>query len=218
MKLGFVTALAFGSCAFTAFAAPTADMQAVLDALADLKAQPVHTLDVAGARSEASPADAAKMVQWQNSIPGAPESKVATRDIAIPTPAGALPARLYIPEGTGPFPVIVYFHGGGWVIADLNTYDATPRSLTTATNAITVSVEYRHAPEFPFPAAHEDAWAAYRWTVENIHRYNGDSARETTWRRRPTRKMPTPNPLAGPTWSGSSRMSLPILRRPLTSA
>lgn len=161
----------------SAWAEPLADMQAVLDELTALKAQPVHQLDVPTARTQASPADAAKAVQWKNRIPSAPEGQVATRDITIPTEAGELPARLYIPEGEGPFPVIVYFHGGGWVIADLNTYDATPRGLTLGTGAITVSVDYRHAPEHKFPAAHEDAWAAYSWVVENAQEFNGDSTR-----------------------------------------
>lgn len=129
------------------------------------------------ARSQASPADAAKAVQWEKRIPSALEGRIATEDIAIPTDAGPLPARVYRPEGDGPFPVIVYFHGGGWVLADLNVYDGTPRALTAGVQAITVSVEYRHAPEHKFPAAHDDAWAAYQWIVENIHDWNGDAAR-----------------------------------------
>jgi acetyl esterase/lipase len=63
------------------------------------------------------------------------------------------------------------------VLADLNTYDATPRSLALGANAIVVSVDYRHAPEHKFPAAHQDAWAAYAWIVENIHRMGGDAKR-----------------------------------------
>lgn len=163
--------------ALPAFADPAADMQAVLDRLTALKAQPVHTLDVPKARTQASAADAAKSVQWEKRVPSAPEGLIATRDIEIPTEAGGLPARLFIPEGDGPFPVIVYYHGGGWVVADINTYDATPRALTHGTGAITVSVEYRHAPENKFPAAHDDAWAAYAWVVENAHEFNGDSTR-----------------------------------------
>lgn len=159
------------------WAEPSQDMQAVLDKLSDLGAKPVNTLDVGEARMQASPADAAKAVQWTNRIPSAPEGQIATRDITIPTVNGPLPARLYIPEGEGPFPVIVYYHGGGWVIADLNTYDATPRSLTHGTKAITVSVEYRHAPEHMFPAAHEDAWNAYEWVTANAADFGGDPAR-----------------------------------------
>lgn len=136
-------------------------MQAVLNKLSEMGAKPVHTLDVGAARMQVSPADAAKAVQWTNRIPWASQGKIEKRDITIPTANGPLPARVYVPDGEGPFPVIVYYHGGGWVIADLNTYDATPRSLTQGTKAITVSVEYRDAPEHMFPAAHEDAWNAY---------------------------------------------------------
>ncbi|MDB5661546.1 MAG: lipase [Cypionkella sp.] len=178
MNLKYLSAaFAFGLSCAPSWAAPSADMQAVLDKFGALDVKPLHSLDVPKARMQASPADAAKAVQWEKRIPSAPESQIATKDIAIPTDAGALPARLYIPEGEGPFPVIVYFHGGGWVIADINVYDGTPRALTSGTKAITVSVEYRHAPEFKFPAAHDDAWAAYQWIVENAHEFNGDSTR-----------------------------------------
>lgn len=156
---------------------PTDQMQAVLDALASLKAQPVHTLTVPEARTQASPADAAMTVARDNGVSPYPELKLETKEIAIPGPMGALPARLYIPEGSSPMPVIVYYHGGGWVIADINVYDATTRSLALGTKAIVVSVEYRHAPEFKFPAAHDDAWAAYAWVIENAQTFGGDSTR-----------------------------------------
>ncbi|MDB5612636.1 MAG: lipase, partial [Devosia sp.] len=160
-------------------AQPNAQMQAVLDALAELEAKPLHTLSVPDARSQASAADAARTVQRDKKIPGGPEALVVTKDIGIPGPMGTLPARVYMPPDAdeGPLPVILYFHGGGWVVADINTYDATPRALAVGTGAMVVSVDYRHAPEFKFPAAHEDAWTAYKWVVENIHQMNGDSTR-----------------------------------------
>lgn len=160
-------------------AQPTAEMKAVLDALAELEAKPFHTLSVPEARNQASPADAARTVQRDNGIPSEPESLVETKDIAIPGPMGALPARVYMPPeaGEGPLPVIVYFHGGGWVVADINVYDATPRALAMGSKAMVISVDYRHAPEWKFPAAHDDAWTAYEWVVENIHTMNGDAAR-----------------------------------------
>ena len=77
-------------------------------------------------------------------------------------------------KGTGPLPVIVYYHGGGWVIADLKTYDATPRFLSKQLNAIVVSVEYRHAPEAKFPAQHDDANMAYAWVLKNAAAWGGD--------------------------------------------
>lgn len=73
--------------------------------------------------------------------------------------------------------MIVYFHGGGWVLADINTYDATPRALALGSGAMVISVDYRHAPEHKFPAHHEDAWTAYAWVVENIHTMDGDAKR-----------------------------------------
>lgn len=156
---------------------PDAQMQSVLDALKALQAEPFATLDVPDARIQASAADAARTVQRDRKISPFPDAKVVTKDIAIPSPAGALPARVYIPEGEGPFPVILYFHGGGWVVGDINTYDATPRALALGSKAIVVSADYHHAPESKFPAQHNDAWSAYIWTVENIHTVNGDSKR-----------------------------------------
>lgn len=154
---------------------PNADMQAVLDKLNSLGAKPFNTLTIPEARNQASPADAARGVQRDRKIPSAPESKVATKDVTIPTKSGGVPARIYMPEGKGPFPVVVYYHGGGWVVADINVYDSTPRALSLGANAIVVSVDYRHAPEHKFPAQHEDAWSAYAWIVENIHSMNGDA-------------------------------------------
>ena len=175
--LGMLTMIVFAPPLLAADSKPNPDMQMVLDKLKALDAKPISTLSVPEARMQASPADAAKAVQWEKKIPPAPESKLKTVDISIPADGGPLPARLYIPAGEGPFPVIVYFHGGGWVIADLNVYDWTPRAMALGANAIVLSADYRHAPEHKFPAAHEDAWAAYAWTVENIHTVNGDAKR-----------------------------------------
>ncbi len=156
-------------------AKPTSDMQAVLDKLGVLDAKPFASLTVPEARTQASPADAAKAVQWDKRLSSNPEAQVTTKDITIPSAEGGLAARVYVPGGEGPFPVVVYYHGGGWVVADINVYDGAPRSLAMGSNAIVVSVEYRHAPEHKFPAAHDDAWTAYKWVVENIHELNGNS-------------------------------------------
>src|SRR3954452_12147939 len=72
---------------------------------------------------------------------------------------------------------LTYYHGGGWVIADINAYDATPRAIAKDANAVVVSVEYRHAPENKFPAQHEDAVAAYKWALENAGQFDGDPKR-----------------------------------------
>lgn len=158
-------------------AKPTADMQAVLDKLGALEAKPFSTLTVPEARTQASPADAAKAVQWEKRLSSNPEAQVTTKDITIPSREGGVVARVYIPGGEGPFPVVVYYHGGGWVVADINVYDSAPRALAMGANAIVVSVEYRHAPEHKFPAAHDDAWTAYKWVVENVHELNGNAGK-----------------------------------------
>ena len=90
---------------------------------------------------------------------------------------GEIPIRIYTPAGEGPFPVVFYIHGGGWVIADLDVYDSSPRALANAAQAIVVSSHYRQAPEHPFPASHEDVFAAYKWTRENAASFHGDPNR-----------------------------------------
>ena len=85
--------------------------------------------------------------------------------------------RIYTPEGDEQFPVLVYFHGGGWVIANLDTYDASCRALALAAKCIVVSVAYRQAPEHKFPAAVDDALASYQWVLANAASFQGDPNR-----------------------------------------
>ncbi|WP_246849710.1 alpha/beta hydrolase [Rubellimicrobium arenae] len=158
---------------------PNGDMQAVLDKLTELGAQPLGTLSVEETRAQPTPADAAMAVMEERGIEMPAElAAIATREVTYPAGDGSeQPIRIYTPEGEGPFPLVVYFHGGGWVIADLDTYDASARALAAGANAVVASVEYRHAPENRFPAAHEDADAAYAWIVENSGSLNADSER-----------------------------------------
>ncbi len=155
---------------------PDADMQAVLDAHAALGARPIETLTVAQARTQPSPADAVNAVKQARGLPTTPDASVTVQNLTYPTGGGTQPIRVYKPaNATGSdLPVVVYVHGGGWVIADLDVYDATPRSMAKALNAIVVSVEYRKGPENKFPAAHDDANAAYRWVLENAASWGGD--------------------------------------------
>jgi acetyl esterase len=95
----------------------------------------------------------------------------------IPGPAGDIPVRIYTPEGHGPFPVLVFIHGGGWVICDLDTHDAPCRFLTNHAKCVTVSIDYRLAPEHKFPAGVEDCWAAVRWIGANAALVDGDPER-----------------------------------------
>jgi acetyl esterase len=159
-------------------AQPAPEMQAVLDKLTELGAQPIGTQSVEETRQGPTPADAAMAVMEEKGIqPDAAIQAVTTEDMIIPGADGEIPIRIYTPEGTGPFPIVVYFHGGGWVIADIDTYDASARGIAAGAKAIVVSADYRHAPEHKFPAAHDDANAAYKWVVENSGSFNGDAAK-----------------------------------------
>ena len=87
---------------------------------------------------------------------------------------GKLTARIFTPEGVGPFPVLVWFHGGGWVIGDLDRSDGVCRSMCGDANCIVISVDYRLAPETKFPGPVEDCYAATKWAYENASSLNGD--------------------------------------------
>lgn len=155
--------------------APAGDMQKVLDKLASLGGKPIETLSPVEARMQPSPADAVKAVMADQGTPTAPDATVTTKDVSYPGAGGSQKARVYTPAGAkGPLPVVLYIHGGGWVIADIDTYDSSPRALAGAANAIVVSIEYRHAPENRFPAAHDDANAAYQWVLKNAASWGGD--------------------------------------------
>jgi acetyl esterase len=102
------------------------------------------------------------------------------RDISDRTIAGSgrsIPIRIYTPEGSGPFPVLVYFHGGGWVLGGLEAAHGTCIPLANRAHAMVVSVDYRLAPEHPFPAAVDDCYAATNWVADNAALINGDAER-----------------------------------------
>ncbi|KGQ18490.1 Alpha/beta hydrolase [Lysobacter dokdonensis DS-58] len=152
-----------------------AQMQAVLDQLAKLGGKPIETLTPDEARMQPSPADAVKALLESQGKPTTPEPVAKVEDRTIPGAGGPIPIRIYTPEGKGPMPVVLYIHGGGWVIANLDTYDASPRALANASGAIIVSTHYRQAPEHKFPAAHEDTLAAYKWVLANAAKLGGDA-------------------------------------------
>jgi acetyl esterase len=156
-------------------AMPDDDMKKVLDAHAALGAKPLETLTPAEARKGPTPADAAKKVAASEGKSTAPDPAVKSADRTIPGPAGALPVRIYTPaSGAGPWPVVVYYHGGGWVIANKEVYDGGARAISKLANAVVVSVDYRQGPEHRFPAAHDDAIATYKWALANAASINGD--------------------------------------------
>jgi acetyl esterase len=110
-------------------------------------------------------------------VPVEPSPVHRVEDRVIPGPAGELPVRIYWPSEATGLPVIVFFHGGGWVICDLDTHDETARRLANDVGAVVVSVDYRLAPEHKFPAAADDCYAATVWTAEHAAELGGDADR-----------------------------------------
>ncbi len=98
-------------------------------------------------------------------------------DSAIEGPGGPLPVRIYTPSGNAPFPLLVYFHGGGYVIGDLNIADAICRALAYRTECVVMSVDYRLAPEHPFPEPNEDAYGAVLWAARHAWEIGADPDR-----------------------------------------
>jgi acetyl esterase/lipase len=127
---------------------------------------PMETLSAADARD--------LMAATAATRPPGPEVGEVT-DGVIPGPAGDLPYRLYRPAGPpeGPRPLVVYFHGGGWVLGNLDSDDPLCRDLCARSGAVVVSVNYRHAPEARFPAASLDAFAAVQWADANAIELGG---------------------------------------------
>lgn len=178
---GQADAIATRDTATTAMAAPAApadqQMQAVLTELQALNPKPIDQLSAAEARKQPTPADAVKALLEKQGKSTAPEPVGNVTNRTITGAGGPIPIRIYTPKGSGPFPVVVYYHGGGWVIADLDTYDASPRALANLANAIVVSSHYRQGPEHKFPAAHQDAFTAYRWVLANAKSLKGDPSK-----------------------------------------
>jgi acetyl esterase/lipase len=110
--------------------------------------------------------------------PAIPMARV--EELSIPGQGGPIPARLYVPGGLAPgaaTALTIYFHGGGWVIGDLETHDGVCRFLAAAAGTAVLAIDYRLAPEHPFPAAVEDAWAAFAWALTNAGELGIDPAR-----------------------------------------
>ena len=156
-------------------------MQAVLDKYGELNPLPLETLVPGNARqlpslSEAVRAVIGSQISKRTLIP-IPEPVAQVEHRVIPGPKGEVLIRIYTPKGEGPFPVLLYLHGGGWVIATLDAYDSSCRSLANLAGTVVVSVAYRQAPEHRFPTALEEGFSVYRWLLENAAAINGDPAR-----------------------------------------
>lgn len=146
---------------------PHPEVQALLSTIEALPVPPTYALSVESARD-----------RLDEFFADQPAEEVATReDYSIPGPAGNLPVRVYVPDGDGPHPVLVYYHGGGWVLGGLDTHDTVCAALANRTPCAVLSVDYRLAPEHPFPAPLEDAYAAAEWVEANGDRINVDPDR-----------------------------------------
>jgi acetyl esterase len=124
-----------------------------------------------------TPQEARKAVEAMRATQGEPERVAKVEDRMYRGAAGQLPIRIYTPDGNGPFPVLVYFHGGGWVVGSPNLVDPSCRFLANSVGCIVASAGYRLAPEHKFPAAAEDAYAALQWVALNISSFSGDPRR-----------------------------------------
>lgn len=140
--------------------------QAFLDQMVAFGAQPLNTL---------SPEDARKAFDLLAELSELkPEPVAKVEDRLIPGPVGQIPIRVYTPQGTEPFPVLIFFHGGGFVLGSIKIYEELCRALTNGADCIVVSVDYRVAPEHKFPAAVEDCYAATKWVARNAKAIGGD--------------------------------------------
>jgi acetyl esterase/lipase len=143
----------------------------------------IRLSELAGGESiaaAASPEEAREVTRAGSAAASGPPLPMArVEGLEIPGPAGPMPARFYVPPGAAPSPrpLLVYFHGGGWVIGDLDTHDGLCRFLAASAGVLVLSVDYRLAPEHPFPAAVEDAFAAFAWAAAQAAELGADPAR-----------------------------------------
>jgi acetyl esterase len=154
---------------------PDPQMKAVLNQLAALKPKPIEKLTPQQARWQPGPPDAVKALLRKQGRSTAPEAVGSVQDHTISTSAGPVKVRVYKPAGNGPFPIIVYLHGGGWVIASVAAYDSSARALTNAARSIVVAPAYSLAPEHKFPTAHEQSYATTQWVIKNGGGWGGNT-------------------------------------------
>jgi acetyl esterase len=143
-------------------------VEALLAQMAEQGGEPPETLSVEQNR---------ELIRGMVELAGPPEEVARVEDVVAPGPDGDIPVRLYVPAGDGPLPVLVWYHGGGWVIGDLDTADAPCRALANRAGVLVASVDYRLAPEHTFPGAVDDAYAAAMWAAEKIGDFGGDASR-----------------------------------------
>lgn len=142
--------------------------QALLDELSALGQPPYAAL---------SPQDARQAMRVRLANVDEAETVDRVEDLFIPCPAHQIPVRLYLPGANAALPVLVYFHGGGWVIGGIDTHDNFCRHLANAAACAVVSVDYRLAPEHKFPTGLEDCYTAVQWIIANAMAFNIDPSR-----------------------------------------
>src|SRR5688500_5702300 len=145
-----------------------------------LNPQAQQVLEMMAAAGVARDGDPATIRAFMAQFPRPGGEEVgAVEDRRIPGPHGEIPVRIYTPlnAASGPLPGIVWFHGGGWVIGNLDSADFACRMLTNASGCVVVSVDYRLAPEHKFPAAADDCFAATQWVVEHADELGVDASK-----------------------------------------
>ncbi len=118
-----------------------------------------------------------RLAERAASVSGPPIEMASVKDMKAAAGGLVVPVRVYTPLGTGPFPVVLFYHGGGWVQGDLDTHDWPCRAIAGRSGTVVVSVDYRLAPEHPYPAAVDDAYAALLWVRANGRLLNADPAK-----------------------------------------
>ena len=143
--------------------------KAFLDQMASMGGLALHDLPVPEARA---------LMQAMAGMSATIDLPIASvEDRTIPGPGGSIPVRLYTPEGRGAHPLLLYFHGGGWVLGGLDTHDTVCRELAHGAGCAVMSVDYRLAPEHQFPAAPDDCYAALVWAATNAAAIGVDATR-----------------------------------------
>ena len=148
-------------------------MTAVLEELASMNPEPISKLSAGEAREQPTPTMAVKALMEEKGMDTSPAEVGDVDNRELELDGMEVPIRVYTPEGEGPFPVIVYYRGGGWVIATLDTYDASCRGLTRMADAVVVSVDYPQAPDHTYPTAHKAAYGALRHVFLNPEEFQG---------------------------------------------
>jgi acetyl esterase len=149
-------------------------MRTVLDAYHSLGPLPIETLTVADARKQPTIADAVMKVEQDRKMSTEGEAVGGISTATIKGQLGDIPVRIYTPIGNGPYPTLIYFHGGGWVLGGLDAYDASCRAITDLARCQVISVDYRLAPEHKYPAATQDGYDAVQYIMKHPDEFHAD--------------------------------------------